>query len=267
MAQTVMAPDETEAGRKRHPGRTVLILLFVLLILLVVADRAGAVLAQRELAAQAQKQLTAQGVTTSGQPSVHIHGFPFLTQVAAGHYDRIDIQVKDPAGQGVRLDTLDIVATDVDAPTAAVLSGHGQVYAGRIAGTATISWTAFRQLVDVSGVQKYGVDPEQLTITGGDDGKIAVSAPVSFMGVVYQAKADGTLSVAKNVLHVALGEISVTGGAMSAQLGEQLNALRDQLTFDTRVPTLPYHLSIDGVHASEQGIQLDASATGVVLGG
>jgi hypothetical protein len=268
MAQAVMTPDGTEAPKRgRHVGRILLIIFLVLLVLLLVADRVGAVVAQKELASQAQKQLAAQGVTIDGTPTVDIHGFPFLTQVAAGHYGEVDIHVDHPAGQGVRLESLDIVATDVDAPTGALISGHAKVEAAMVTGTATIGWNAFRQIIDVSGATKYGVDPETMTITGGDDGRISVAAPVSFLGTQYEAHADGTLSVDKNVLHVKLGEIKITGNNVPAALLGQLGLLRNQLTFDTRIPALPYHLTIDSVHAAKDGIELHASATDVVLGG
>ena len=39
------------------------------------------------------------------------------------------------------------------------------------------------------------------------------------------------------------------------------------LTFDARIPQLPYHLSLDSVKATSAGIAITASAQNVVLGG
>ena len=111
------------------------------------------------------------------RPDRHIDGFPFLTQVLAGHYDQIDIVVPEPPAKGIRLDSLRVVATGVDAPTSTVMSGDGQVVAAKVVGTGEIAWASFEQMVDLSGLQQYGIDPSTLTITGTDDGTITLSAP------------------------------------------------------------------------------------------
>ena len=69
---------------RRHRGLRVLaIVVLVLIVLLIAADRIGVVVAERTVADEAQTQLASEGVTIDGKPKVDIHGFPFLTQVAA----------------------------------------------------------------------------------------------------------------------------------------------------------------------------------------
>jgi hypothetical protein len=46
-----------------------------------------------------------------------------------------------------------------------------------------------------------------------------------------------------------------------------LQAIARALTFDVRIPQLPYRLSLDSVKATSGGIAITASAENVVLGG
>jgi hypothetical protein len=116
------ADERTQPRRKR--GRRLLtvliVLLLVLLGLLVVADRVGASMAEREIGDQIKQELVAQGLETS-PPEVSVGGFPFLTQVLAGEYESISIQLRDVEGtlegEGVRLPRLDVEARTVTAPS------------------------------------------------------------------------------------------------------------------------------------------------------
>src|SRR5882762_11548404 len=108
-------------------GRKVTIVLLVLVValvgLFVAADRIAAYAAERTIAKQAQQELTAREVTSPSQPDVSVGGFPFLTQVLAGKYDKITIDVHQPTIQDVKLDELDVTATGVNAKTSAILNG------------------------------------------------------------------------------------------------------------------------------------------------
>jgi hypothetical protein len=239
----------------------------IVIVLLVAADRIGVVIAQKEVAKQTQAQLTSEDISTSGTPTVTIHGVPFLTQVAAGHYGKVTIDIPDPTSKGVRLEKLNVVATGVNAPTSAVISGNGQITADRVAGTAQIDWQSFQQMVDLSGLQKYGVDPTALRISGAGAGKVSVSTPVKILGLSFTALATGTIAVTNNVLHVRITNISTADSTLPSLVTQQLQQLEQQLTFDVRLPALPYHLVLNSVTANADGVAIIASATHVVLGG
>lgn len=253
--------------RRRRGLRAVVILVVVLLVLLVAADRIGLVIAERTVADKAQIQLTSQGVTDSGKPHVAIRGFPFLTQVASGHYGRVDISVPNPSTRGVRLDSLAVTATDVSASTGALLNGNGRIEAKKVVGTGHLSWAAFDQLVDLSGVKQYGIDPKQIKIGSTDQGHISLSAPVKLRGQAFTIQASGAISVNRDILHVKVDNVTASDTPLPGALQGVLRALAAQLTFDVRIPQLPYRLVLDSVRATSGGIAITASATDVVLGG
>jgi hypothetical protein len=253
---------------RRHRGlRILVIVVLVLIVVLIAADRIGLVIAERTVASKAQTQLVSEGVALDGKPTVHIHGFPFLTQVIAGHYDRIDIAVPNPSGRGVRFDSLTVTATDVTAPTKALIDGNGRIEAAKVIGTGELGWASFSQLVDLSGVKQYGIDPSQIKIGSTDSGHLSISAPVTFQGQTFTVQGNGTITVNKDVLHVEVSKVTASDTPLPQVLQSMLQAIASQLTFDVRIPQLPYRLSLDSVRATSSGISITASASDVVLGG
>jgi hypothetical protein len=254
------------AGGKRRWGRILAVVGLVLIVGLVVADRVGVVVAEATVAKQARAQLASEDVTMPGNPTVTIDGFPFLTQVAAGHYDKINIVVPQPMSKGIRLDSLDVTATGVNAPTRTVISGDGEVKADSVTGTARIGWTAFQQLIDLSELKQYGVDPTALKISSTNGGEITLSAPITILGHTFTAIASGTMSVREDLLHVQITKIDAADGGLDSLVASQLQALVGRMTFDTRIPELPYHLVIDDVSANSAGVDITATAKDVTLG-
>jgi hypothetical protein len=253
------------ARGNRRWGRILAVLALIVIVLLVILDRVGVVVAEDTVAKQARAQLASEDVTTSGNPSVTINGFPFLTQVLAGHYDKINIVVPDPTSKGVRLDSLNVTATGVNAPTGTVISGNGQVKADRVVGTAQIAWAAFEQMIDLSGVKQYGIEPSTLKINGTDDGAITMSAPVTLLGQSFTAIATGTVTLSDDLLHVKITQIKASGGALEPVVASALQSLVAQLTFDVRVPELPYHLKLQKITTTAGGVNISASAVNVTL--
>jgi hypothetical protein len=186
--------------------------------------------------------------------------------VASGHYGRVEIDATNPSGRGVRFDTLDVTGTGVRAPTGAMLAGHGTIRAARVVGTGTISWTSFNQVVDLTGLQQYGLDPKTLTVSGATGGHITMTAPVVVGGQTIQARATGSVSVTNNVLHVAIADVHADDGGVVDAVA-QLAGIKQLLNFDVPLPALPYHLRLDSVRTTTAGVTLTATATDVVLAG
>src|SRR5215468_4780102 len=141
------------AGRGRRVTVVLVVLVVVLGGLLVVADRVAAYAAERTVARQAKQELAAQQISAAQDPIVHVAGVPFLTQVARGRYQKITIDVVRPSAQGVTLDDLFVVATGVNASTAALLHGTGEITADTVTGTARLDWDSATKLIDLS---QYG---------------------------------------------------------------------------------------------------------------
>ena len=105
--------------------RKFLILLLILVILLVAADRISVYVAQRKVASR-----LAGAYNLSTPPSVTIQGFPFLTQVVAGRYDQVDVTLSSVTAGGVEMRDLRARFTGVHAPLVRLL-GNGSAQCER----------------------------------------------------------------------------------------------------------------------------------------
>jgi hypothetical protein len=132
-------------------------------------------------------------------------------------------------------------------------------------GTAHIDWASFEQMIDLSSLKQYGVDPSALTITSTSAGEITISAPMTLLGQSFNATASGKLTVHDDLLHVEITKLAAASGSLDPSVASQLQQLVGKMTFETRVPDLPYHLQLDDVSANASGVNITASAKNVTL--
>jgi hypothetical protein len=247
-------------------GRKALLLVVILVVviggLLVAADRVAAYAAERTVASQAKQQMAAQNITSPSDPDVSVGGFPFLTQVIRGRYDKITIDVSKPTAQGVTFDDLTVVATGINASTGALLNGDGQITADNVIGTARLNWDSVTKLIDLSQFGGSGA-----TVSALPDGEVQIKAPVSVLSVSTTVVATGTIGIAGDAAHVSITKVSVEGGGLPALLQQVLGSLKEQLSFTVKIPALPYHLKIKSVRAEQAGVTVTATATNVALAG
>jgi hypothetical protein len=250
------------AGR----GRKVTIVLVVLFVivggLLVAGDRVAAYAAERTVAREAKQELAAQQISAAQDPIVHVSGFPFLTQVARGRYEKITIDVVKPSAQGVTLDDLFVVATGVNASTDALLNGTGQITADNVTGTARLDWESATKLIDLSQYGGTGA-----TVSALPDGQVQIKAPVTVGTVSSTLIATGTIEIADDAAKVHVNKVSVAGGGIPAVVQQVLGAITQQLSFTVKIPPLPYHLKVRSVQARPEGVTITAAATGVPISG
>jgi hypothetical protein len=253
----------TQARPRRHWGRRLLITFLVLLLILVgvvvVGDRFARSYAERMISDKVAEQVANQKAT-SEKPDVTIEGFPFLTQVVAGKYDAIRIQLagfSGPAGNGRTISTklLDVRATNVLAPLETIRSGNGDVVAGAVTGTGLIDYTQIAKLVgqkDVELTQK--------------DGKLVGKAPVTALGQTFTVTATAGLAVKSGgVVQVRFTDVQADGLGNNALVRGLINSYVQKMAFDIRVPALPLKLVVQKVAALPAGLQFTAGATDVSL--
>lgn len=250
------------AGRGRKTGIVLLVLLIVVAGLLVVVDRIAAYAAAQTIATQAQKEMTARGITSPQKPTASVGGFPFLTQVARGRYDKVTIHAKDLTAQGVTINTLDIVATGVTASTSALMNGNGKVTADQVTGTAALGWQAVTKLINT---QQSGI--KGVTVSALPDGQIQMRAPVSMLGVSTTILATGNLEVSGTTVKVHITKIETEGGNVPAIFNSVLDTVKGALSVSVKIPTLPYSLKIKSVHPTSTGLTVTAVATNVPIAG
>ena len=256
-----------ERGRRRGSkvGIVLLVLVLILGVALVVADRVAASAAEDQIAQQAQKELVARQVSTAADPKVNIAGFPFLTQVVGGEYDKITIDIARPKLNNVQLETLQIVASTVHADAQSVLKGTGDVVADQVTGTATMTWESVKPLLQLAGLPQ-GVDPSKADLSVLNN-KVQVKIPLAVNGYNFNVIAKGTLTVDNGKVIVKLDDVSSDAGSVPQVVQNLIKQYQDRLSVTVRIPAMPYKLVINKVQSTDTGLLMIATAANVKLAG
>jgi hypothetical protein len=218
--------------------RRLVVVLLVVVGLLVVADRVALHLAERAVADQAR---TSAGLSTT--PKVTAHGFPFLTQVLRGRYDRIDVELTDLDRGGVRMQELDATLREVKVPLGEALGGKvDSIPVGSLDATALVTYA---ELAHRSGIVGVSMQPE------GD--KVRVTGRVSFLGQTVRASALSRVSLRNG--RIALKAVSFT---ILGQSTPSIAALTSALDVIVPVGTLPYDLELTDLKVLPEGLRLVA---------
>lgn len=270
------------ARRRRGCLITVIVLLVVLVVLLVVADRVGVTIADNQVATQVANKAESEGIKLGQKPTADIGGFPFLTQVLAGRYDRIDVHLRDlttknSSGRNLTLPKLDIRATGVDAPLDTLTSGKGSITADKLTGNAVVPYSYVQQIAEqnISGAQISGVkDVKDLSVRGRD-GQLLVGATVDISGggiipdqsvkVTGQAK----LTVDRNAVRIDVTKLTAPDTKLPSLLQSLLDSALDniagQLSTSVGLTGLPYNLTVDKVTVGDDGLDVTATTGHVTL--
>jgi hypothetical protein len=225
--------------------KVLLVLLFILIIGVIAADRVGVAVAQDQIA----KQVAAQN-DLPRKPDVKIHGIPFLTQAIGGEYKKIDVGIGQLTQQGVTLGDVKVELNHVKAPLRDVLNGDAS---NVVAGTATAS-----AVVPYEEVRRRAPDAVKSISANGSN--LQVRGNVSFLGV----SGDVTMvaSVRATSRGVAVTPQSVrTGGGTAVPM----SLLRGQFTFTVPVRDLPLGSRISKVEVTPDGLLIAATADDVQL--
>ncbi|MBB2945800.1 hypothetical protein FB565_005558 [Actinoplanes lutulentus] len=239
---------------RRRLLTVVVVLVLLLLGGALVLDRVGKSYAERELADRIAAEVASQNAT-SASPDVTIDGFPFLTQVAAGDYQQVNIALPDfaaPNGAGgtVKMSLLDISAQDVRAPLSTLRNG-GDVIAGAVSGAGTIGYEEITTLVNQDGLKLAEKDGKlnatvQLDIPG--------QKPIEITGTT-------DLTVENGSIRVRFSEVTSKDLPALPFLQNMIKAL----AYDLKIPELPLNLVVREVEALPEGLRVTAGAENVNL--
>jgi LmeA-like phospholipid-binding len=223
------------ARYRRRRRKWPLVTLIVIVLILVVADRAANAFTEDQMASQVQSSLE-----LSGKPHVNIQGFPFLTQLAARDFRTVDITASnETAGPGGQLEIASLNATL-----------HGMHIHGL--NSATIDQFNATALITFTALGKAGGIPQGITLSA--DGPNRVKANISIGPLSDTAVAQVTQSGA-NQINV---KIIDAGGIPTSILG----SLAD---FSFSIPKLPAGVSIQGVSVTQQGVLITANGHNTTL--
>ena len=215
--------------------RRFLIVLLGLVVLLVILDRAGAFIAEREISVRVR---SAYDLPTT--PHVTVRGVPFLTQLVSGHYQEIDVSIASAKADGVQLHDINARFTGVRASLSLLLGQNsGTVTASHATGTAVIPYSQVERKL-----------PAGIKIAP-DGSNLRVSGPTPLGAVRGVAR----LAVSRSGITVTPERLTVAG--VSA------GSLVSRFTFTIPVSGLPMHLAVTGVHVAQSGVVVDAAASNV----
>jgi hypothetical protein len=183
-----------------------------------------------------------EGVT--GEPAVHIAGFPFLTQLVSGSLDDVTIDVDSAAFSGVDLQDVDVRAHGVT--TSEPYRAQRAVVHGSLSTAALEGMVAERTDADVD-----------LAV---DDGRLTATVEVMRGDVTAElvpAAQGGAIAV--DVVRVTLG-----GAVIDV---EDLPRAVETWLQDLTVPVegLPEGLGLTDVVVQDDGVRVTATGTDVVL--
>jgi hypothetical protein len=254
--------QETARPRKRTGRRvliTLLVLLIVLAVALVVADRVAASYAERMIADRVSQEIASQQATAE-QPEVTIDGVPFLTQVAGGEYQEIQILLTNLSGevgknQSVKMSKLDIRAQDVSAPLDTLRTGSGRITAGNVTGSGTVTYAELADLIGQEGLK--------LT---QKDGKLIGTMPVKAAGQTFEVTGTANTEVTgEGVVRVRFTDITSDGLPDIPLVRNLVTGYVNKLAYDLKPPPLPLNLKVQKVEPRPEGLVVTAGASNVPL--
>ncbi|WP_330458576.1 DUF2993 domain-containing protein [Streptomyces sp. NBC_00820] len=241
--------------------RILLILVVILGGLFVVADRLAVNLAEGQVA---DKLKARQNLAST--PDVSIKGFPFLTQVAGGSLDDVEVGIKNyeaaagTSGKTVRIDDL-----KADMKGVAFSGDYSSATAASATGTATI---AYDQLLKTTQSEPASMGPGVsarvvgLTYGGNDKIKVALQVSVPALDVKQTVQVLSSVTVRDGKVQVHADSLPALGGADVAE-----SRVRRITDFQQVVDQLPGGIKIDEVTATQGGLEIGVAGSDVRLAG
>ncbi|MPY61856.1 LmeA family phospholipid-binding protein [Streptomyces spongiae] len=240
--------------------RILLILAVILGGLFVIADRVAVNFAEDEAA---ERMRTTEGLSTT--PNVSIKGFPFLTQVASGELDDVEVGIADyEAATGTGDETIRISDMKADMRGVEFSGDYSSATAQTATGTATIAYdellkTAKSEPTDVSP----GVSAKVIGLSAGGNGKIKVEVEATVLGKKLPEPVSvlSTVSVKGDTVQVRADSIPSLG----VDLAE--NAVRSITDFQQNIDDLPGGIKLDKVEGGKDGVEITVKGSNVKLAG
>jgi LmeA-like phospholipid-binding len=216
--------------RRRHPVRIIIIVLIVLIALLVAADFAARAFAENKAASEIQQQGFPK------KPNVDIQGFPFLTQVAAHHFQDIQISSSNDI-EG----PLDISSIDASLKNVHINGAFSGGTIGNLYGTASITFTALANAMTSQAGSLGQLANAGLTFSQAGPNEVKASLNVLVFSGTAVWRVTRTSARAINIRLVS------TGGLPASLLSPISN-------ITLNLPKLPLGLKIQSISVNSSGL-------------
>ncbi|MGW1669607.1 LmeA family phospholipid-binding protein [Streptomyces sp. NPDC002324] len=238
--------------------RILVIVAVILGGLFVIADRVAVGFAEDEAAEQLK---TSEGLAET--PDVSIKGFPFLTQVASGELDDVEVGIEDyeattgKADESIRIDDLKANMHGV-----AFSSDYRSATAATATGTATITYDELLKAAKSAPTQILpGATAQVVGLSDGGKGKVKVDIKVTFLG--------------KSTTYPVLSTVTVDGDTVKVHADNLPNLVveaaegqvRSITDFEQKIDGLPGGIKLDKVEAASDGVDITVRGSNVRLAG
>ncbi|MET9087264.1 DUF2993 domain-containing protein [Streptomyces sp. NPDC004237] len=241
--------------------RILLITVVVLGVLFVVVDRVAVYFAEGQAA---DKLKTTEGLAST--PDVSIKGFPFLTQVADGTLDDVEVGIKDydaatgTAGKTIRIDDL-----HADMKGVTFTGDYSSATARTATGTALISYDELLKNAKTAPTDLgLGFTGQVVGLADGGNGKIKVTLDVTVPGVNTHQKVPvlSTVTVKDNTVQVHADNLPKLAGVSLVE-----DRFRQASDFQQAIDQLPGGVQLDTVEAVKDGVEIAVKGSNVKLAG
>ena len=238
--------------------RILLTLVLVLGALFVAADRIAVHFAENKAA---DKIRTSEGLDRT--PDVSINGFPFLTQVAGGTLDDVEIGIQDFEASSGK-DSIRVADLDAEMHGVKFDSSYSSATAATATGTARIDYAELLAAIKKAGPAQVapGVTAWIDGLAYGGDHKVKVTVAIK--------TPLGTLKP------TVLSTVDVSGGKLSAHADSLPEAgafklaedrIRGVTDFRQALDDLPAGIELDRVRAVQQGMEITVKGSDLDLVG
>ncbi|MBA0053096.1 DUF2993 domain-containing protein [Streptomyces sp. AJS327] len=234
--------------------RISLVILAVLAVLFVAADRLAVGMAEDEVAQQIKDS---NGMTEAGEVDVSIDGFPFLTQFATKEFDKITVNVSDvTARSGARQVTLSSLTADLS--DVRLSDGYSSATASHATGTALISYDALTKAADKDVNLGWGGKSDS------GRGQVRVDAQVGPLTracalLKQDCSVRATVGVSGNKIKLRATRIP------ASKVPGVEEAVRKKTDFDRAIDGLPDGLTLKRAVPTQKGIELTVEGEDVPL--
>ncbi|MGW0736708.1 LmeA family phospholipid-binding protein [Streptomyces sp. NPDC002851] len=243
--------------------RIILIIAVILGGLFVAADRLAVGFAEDKAA---EKLRAAEGLDKA--PDVSINGFPFLTQVASGELDEVEVGIDDyevengsSAEDAVRIAELNARMRGVE-----FTSDFSSATAAEATGSALISYDELLKAAKIEPVEVApGVTAKVVGLSNGGNGKIKVAVEATVLGQKLPRPVEVTSSAKVEdgkVVQVNADSLPKLGAVPVAE--ERMRRITD---FQQVIDQLPAGIKLDKVEAAKDGVAITVTGSQVKLVG
>lgn len=245
--------------------RALRILLVVVVILggiFVIVDRVAVNFAEGEVA---DRLKSTENLATT--PDVSINGFPFLTQVAGGTLDEVQIGIEGyEAATGDGAKSIRIADLRADMTGVEFSSDFSSATAAAATGSATVAYGELLKAATSDSTQVApGVTAAVVGLSDGGNGKIKVTVEATVLGTKLPEPVSVLSSVTVvdgNTVRVRADGLPKFGGVTLAET--QVRAVTD---FEQKINGLPGGIKLDKVEAAESGVHITVKGSDVRLAG